>query len=82
MLQGAGGIDLLENAISQAIDAVVSGELEPLTHFRHLMCEYQGKPQPHSCLFKPHHLIQEKKLFQEDVERVVNLSNVHRHTWT
>jgi hypothetical protein len=61
LLQAAGGIDFLKTAISQAIDAVACGELEPLTHFRHLIRDLQGKTPPHACLYKPHHLIREKK---------------------
>ncbi|EFX67269.1 hypothetical protein DAPPUDRAFT_261899 [Daphnia pulex] len=82
LLQAAGGIDLLKTAISQAIDAIACGELEPLLHFRHLIRDLQGKTPTHACLYKSHHPIREKKQFLKDVQRVVNLSNVHRHTRT
>jgi hypothetical protein len=63
LLQAAGGIDLLKTAISQPKDAVACGELEPLTHFRHLIRDLQGKTPPHACLYKPHHPIREKNSF-------------------
>lgn len=62
-LQIAGGIDFLKTAISQDIDAVACGELEPLTHFRHLIHDLQGKTPPHACLYKPLQPIREKNSF-------------------
>lgn len=61
-LQEAVGIHLLADAISKAIDIIVCGELDPVTHFRHLLRDLRGKTSPHACLYQPQHPLEEPTL--------------------
>jgi hypothetical protein len=55
VLQAAGGIHLLADVVSKAIDLIVCAELDPVTHLRHIIRDLQGETLPHACLFPPHH---------------------------
>jgi len=37
LLQTAGGIHLLADAIAEEIDSIVNAEFQPISHFRHLL---------------------------------------------
>lgn len=68
--------------VSKAIDLIVCTELDPVTHLRHIIRDLQGETLPHACLFPPHHPLEDPLVFEEDVKRVVDLSNIHQHTKT
>jgi hypothetical protein len=82
LLQTAGGIHLLADAIAEALDSIVNAELQPITHFRHLLRDLKNDTVPHASLFPPHHPTKYPQLFQMDVERVVDFCNVHQHSAT
>jgi hypothetical protein len=82
LLQAAGGIHLLADAIARAINIIVKAELQPITHFNHLLRDLKNETVPHASLFVPHHPIKQTQLFETDVERTVDLCNVHQHTTT
>ena len=61
LLQAAGGIPALENFIAEAINRMVSAQLEPTVHLKHLLRDLPNEKSPHAAFFKPHHPVREKK---------------------
>jgi hypothetical protein len=79
VLQAAGGIPSLTRFISEAINRIVTGQLDPFIHMRHLLRDVHNKKPPHASLFKQRHPLLEKKKFIEDFQRTVDLCYIHEH---
>lgn len=52
LIQAAGGLDNLSHIIAASMERVVCGQLDPITHVKHLIRDYEGQKCPHPCLFK------------------------------
>lgn len=61
---------------------MVSAELQPASHLRHLIRYLHNIRPAHAALYETHHPIREREEFHEDIERTVDLSNIHQHTHT
>ena len=79
LLQAAGGIPGLKNYIAEAINRVVSAQLDPTIHLKHLLRDMHNEKPPHAAFFKPHHPVREKKQYIQDFQRTVDLCNIHQH---
>lgn len=64
------------------MEQIVCGQLDRLTHVKHIIRDYDGLHSPHACLFECHNPTFEPEAFHQDVERAVDLANVHQHSST
>jgi hypothetical protein len=82
LLQTTGGIPGLKRYIAEAINRVVSAQLDPTIHLKHLLRDLNNEKPPHAAFFKPHHPVREKQQYIQDFQRTVDLCNIHQHGLT
>lgn len=79
LLQSAGGLPFLEPVISAVLERIVRTHLDPNTHLRQLLTEIKGSFIPSPCLYKAHDPHRCPMQFEEDVQRAIVRTNIHRH---
>jgi len=82
LLQQAEGIPGLVSVIARALDTLFSATLDPDIHIQGLLRHIKGTRSPCATFFKCHNPLTEQIEFKQDVDRCIDMANVHRHSAT
>ena len=82
LLQAAGGLPFMAPIIEEAMNNIMSTELDAAAHMRDIISTLKREKNPRPTLYEAHDLFQQEELFKKDVERVVIECNIHKHTAT
>jgi len=82
LLQQAAGIPDLVRVIATALDTMFSAVLDSNIHIQGLLRQIRGTRSPRASFFKCHNPLTEPVDFKRDVDRCIDMANVHRHSAT